>query len=55
MDLTLGLSSGAAVQVALRFDLEPRVFERVENARVCGSTLPEDDSAALALDSERFD
>jgi hypothetical protein len=29
-------SNGAAVQVALRFDLESRVFECVEDTRVCG-------------------
>ena len=54
MDLALGLSNGVAVQIALRFDLERRVFERVENARMRGSTLPKDDSVALALNPQCF-
>jgi hypothetical protein len=54
VQLTFRLSNGVTVQIALRFDFEPRVFEGVEDARVCGSTLSEDDSAALTLHPQRF-
>ena len=50
----LGLPDGVTVEIALRLDLESRVFQAVENAGVRGSPLPKDDSVALPFHSQWF-
>lgn len=49
--LALGLSCGEAVQIALRFDLEPWILERINDARVRRLASPDDDSIAFVLDA----
>ena len=50
--LALGLSDGVAMQITLRLHLELRVLEGVEDARMRGAPLPEDDFVALTLHHE---
>lgn len=51
-DFPLRLAHRESVQVALRFDLETRVLERVKHASVRVGAVPSDDPVALSFDHE---